>query len=76
MRDKNIEYFKNERINATINDILWALDHLTPVEFRLWINHCKSYGSFHPSHFEAMEEHFIETGEWEFFENPGLKKDD
>ena len=60
------EKFGEEIINANINNITLAMNRLTDVEFRMWIENCKIYPNFHPSHFEGLEESFIKTGKWEF----------
>lgn len=60
------EKFGGEIVNASINNINLATDRLTDVEFRMWIENCKIYPNFHPSHFEGLEESFIKTGKWEF----------
>lgn len=60
------EKFGEVNVNASIDNIILAMNRLTDVEFRMWIENCKTYPNFHPSHFEGLEESFIKTGKWEF----------
>lgn len=61
----NKETFGEEMINARFNTTFEAFEILTKVECRMWIENCKTYENFHPSHFEGLEEAFIKTGKWE-----------
>jgi len=60
----NKEIFKDEIVNASVGTIFEAFGILTKVECRMWIENCKTYEDFHPSHFEGLEEEFIKTGKW------------
>jgi len=61
---ENKETFKEEIINARVDTIFEALGILTKVECRMWIENCKVYENFHPSHFAGLEEAYIKTGKW------------
>ena len=58
----------DETINASLSNIIYALCKLTAVEFRMWVNACKTYKNFDPTHFEGLEEQFVKTGKWEWDE--------
>jgi len=62
---ENVDTFGEEIVNASINNTRYSLDNLTPVEFRMWVNYCKTFPNFHPSHFEGKELNFVKTGKWE-----------
>jgi len=66
--DERKEQLLQEKVNATISNIIYAICKLTAVEFRMWIEACKKYENFDPTHFEGLEEQFIKTGKWEWEE--------
>jgi hypothetical protein len=70
---KNFKLFGEEKINASIGNIISAAENLTPIEFRYWINACKTYESFHYSHFQGQEEQFLKTGKWDWVDT--MKED-
>jgi len=59
------QYFPNEKINANLSTAIDALAELTLVEFRMWIEFCKTYENTHWTHFRGKEEQYIKTGSWE-----------
>jgi len=61
---ENRKTFGGEIINARLGTIFEALAILTRVECRMWIENCKVYENFHPSHFAGLEEAYINTGKW------------
>ena len=65
-----LAHFLDEELplGATLGGLLWALEHLTAVEFRMWLQKCEEFPGFHPSHFEGAEDRFIRTGSWEWEE--------
>ena len=65
MDEKDIEYFEEETINASLGNIVDAIKELTPVEFRLWVLNCIQFPNSQWSHFAGLEEAFVRTGKWE-----------
>lgn len=63
-RDR-MDVFGELRVNASVAYIEQALDTLTPVEFKRWVEMCETFENLHPSHFEGSEEYFIKHGTWE-----------
>lgn len=59
------ECFGSEIINADLETILAAMEELTVVEFRMWVETCKTYANTHWSHVRGMEANFRKTGKWE-----------
>ena len=55
----------HETINATLTNIMVAATSLTLVEFRMWIEQCKTFPNTHPSHYIDLEKLFVATGSWE-----------
>jgi hypothetical protein len=66
--DTRIKEMIEEKVNASLGHVIYALSKLTAIEFRMWIEACKTYENFDPTHFEGLEEQFIKTGKWEFEE--------
>jgi len=66
--DQRIKEMTDEKVNASLSRIIYALCRLTAVEFRMWVNACKTHKNFDPSHFEGLEEQFIKTGKWDWKE--------
>ena len=61
---ENKKIFSGEIINARLGTVFEGLAILTKVECRMWIENCKTYEDFHPSHFAGLEKEFIKTGKW------------
>lgn len=59
-----INLFGDTIVTASICNIIGAITHLSPVEFRMWADNCKTCSNIHFTHFAGLEKQYIETGEW------------
>jgi len=54
-------------VHTSMRHIQQALDHLTDIEFRMWMDACN--GDLTPnisySHYEGAEQCYLATGEWQ-----------
>lgn len=58
----NIAHIKLDGV--TLGNVAWALEHLTQVEMRLWLERQKSQKNADPKRHKGQEAYFIEHGEW------------
>ena len=64
-----------EIIKASLGKIVWAMENLTLVEFRMWLIKCKTSSNTLPANFFKAEERFIKTGAWDIgTDDNGLPK--
>lgn len=60
------DIFKQEAPKVTIGQLLGAMLSLTDIEFRAWLNALAKFESFDPSHFQGLEEQYLQTGKWDW----------
>lgn len=61
----NVKGIGNTKISdVRIADLVWAVEHLTSVEFRQWVIRQASYKPADPRRNCGQEKQFIETGIW------------
>lgn len=62
----NLEIFNDVQVQASVGNIVLALDILNDAEFRMWVEQCKSYPNFKPTHFQGAQVSALSSNPWIF----------